>query len=161
MNVRGSSSAVEYAKKSFGMDPVNQITAFAKAENDEIDLLGGSDRLTVQWGAKAGLAHREGRLHTAAARRDKCCVNVATCRVPSAPVQLVPCVFFINPTPACPPPTNSRTHTHTNITPLRSAQGKGLGAARPRERQDAGHAQLDRLQHGALDWAVRQQDAVL
>lgn len=40
MRVRGSSSAVEYAKKSFSLDPVDQITNFTAAEKTNINLLG-------------------------------------------------------------------------------------------------------------------------
>jgi hypothetical protein len=40
MRVRGSSSAVEYAKKSFSMDPVDQISDFANSDTKEIPLLG-------------------------------------------------------------------------------------------------------------------------
>lgn len=45
MHVRGSSSAVEYAKKSFSMDPVDQISDFVKSDTMEIPLLGELDAL--------------------------------------------------------------------------------------------------------------------
>jgi hypothetical protein len=41
MRVRGSSSAAEYAKKSFSLDPVDQITNFPEADTDQISFLGG------------------------------------------------------------------------------------------------------------------------
>jgi hypothetical protein len=44
MHVRGSSSAVEYAKKSFSLDPVDQITNFTEADTDQISFLGGPHR---------------------------------------------------------------------------------------------------------------------
>jgi hypothetical protein len=40
MRVRGSSSAAEYAKKSFSLDPVDQITNFGAATKTSINLLG-------------------------------------------------------------------------------------------------------------------------
>lgn len=47
LHVRGSSSAVEYAKKSFAMDPVDTITDFAQAVTTKIPFLGVYVR--VQW----------------------------------------------------------------------------------------------------------------
>lgn len=41
MRVRGSSSAAEYAKKSFSLDPVDQITNIPEADTDQISFLGG------------------------------------------------------------------------------------------------------------------------
>lgn len=40
MHVRGSSSAVEYAKKSFSLDPVDQISNFTGADTKGIKFLG-------------------------------------------------------------------------------------------------------------------------
>jgi len=40
MRVRGSSSAVEYTKKSFSLDPVDQIADFANADTTGLPLLG-------------------------------------------------------------------------------------------------------------------------
>lgn len=40
IHVRGSSSAVEYAKKSFSLDPVDQITNFTDADTEGISFLG-------------------------------------------------------------------------------------------------------------------------
>jgi hypothetical protein len=40
MRVRGSSSAAEYAKKSFSLDPVNQIDNLGTADTTDIPFLG-------------------------------------------------------------------------------------------------------------------------
>jgi hypothetical protein len=48
--VRGSSSAVEYAKKSFSLDPVHQVSDFKQAATTKIPFLGGC---WVHWSAVA------------------------------------------------------------------------------------------------------------
>jgi hypothetical protein len=40
MHVRGQTSAVEYAKKSFSLDPVDQITDFNASDTTDIPFLG-------------------------------------------------------------------------------------------------------------------------
>lgn len=40
MRVRGQSSAVEYAKKSFSLDPVDQINDLSTADTTDIPFLG-------------------------------------------------------------------------------------------------------------------------
>jgi hypothetical protein len=40
MSVRGSSSANELAKKSYNLDPVDQIADFGNSDTDEISFLG-------------------------------------------------------------------------------------------------------------------------
>lgn len=56
MHVRGSSSAVEYAKKSFSLDPVDQIANLTQADTKNIPFLGETRGCKRSgWGVRAGL----------------------------------------------------------------------------------------------------------
>lgn len=50
LHVRGSSSAVEYAKKSYSLDPVDQIADFRNSETEQIRFLGVT-QLVYAWHA--------------------------------------------------------------------------------------------------------------